>query len=232
MTTGTLVLIRHGQTDYNAQHRMTGQRDIPLNAIGVEQAGEAGRVISTFVFDKVYSSNLGRAFNTAALALAASGSNAHLQNVDGSWNIEQRAEVAELHTGDFTGRVHKTDPEILAFKRAFDAPLPGGESDQQVVARVKKFFEEELQPRLARGETVLVVSHSGTMQAFNIALGISPAPTEGIVTPRTRIANATPTVVEYTDGVMTRHYQIENPKELEVANQNKPPKAPKISNGK
>ncbi|MDE1151080.1 MAG: histidine phosphatase family protein [Micavibrio sp.] len=232
MTKGTLVLIRHGQTDYNAQHRMTGQRDIPLNDTGVAQAGEAGRVISTFVFDKVYSSNLGRAFNTAALALEASGSNTHLQNADGSWNIEQRAEVAELHTGDFTGRVHKTDPEILAFKRAFDAPLPGGESDQQVVARVRKFFEEELQPRLARGETVLVVSHSGTMQAFNIALGITAAPTADIIAPRTRIANATPTVVEYTDGVMTGHYQIENPKELEAANQNKPPKAPKFSSGK
>ena len=228
--TGTLVLIRHGQTDYNAAHRMTGQRDIPLNSIGEAQAGEAGRVVSIFQFDKVYSSNLGRAFNTAALALDAAGDQPKVRKPDGTWDIEQRREVAELDTGDFTGRVHRTDPEILAFRRAFNAPLPNGESDAMVVARVKKFFEDELQPRLARGETVLVVSHSGTMQAFNVALGITEAPEGDAAPKRTRIPNATPTVVEYTDGVMTRHYQIENKKELEAAaaNQNKRPKQPKV----
>lgn len=230
---GTLVLIRHGQTDYNAQHRMTGQRDIPLNSIGEAQAAEAGRLIAGFTFDKVYSSNLSRAFNTASLALDAAGDQPKVKSASGGWDIEQRPEVAELDTGAFTGRDHKNDPEIRAFRRAFDVALPGGESDKQVVERVRKFFEAELLPRLERGETVLVVSHSGTMQAFQVALGLhaTPAPTTG-VTKRPRVPNATPTVIEYEDGVMAKHYRIDNPKELEAAaNQNKPPKPPAFAGG-
>ncbi len=225
---GTLVILRHGQTDYNVQHLMTGQRDIPLNATGEEQAREAGRVISVFQFDKAYASNLGRAFNTAALALESAGNQTHLLK-DGKYDVEQRAEIAELHTGDFTGRNHKTDPEILNYGRRYDKPLPGGESDQQVVDRVQKFFDTEVQPRLARGETVLVVSHSGIMRAFDVVLGFqeTPQPDNAGWTKRARVPNATPTVAEYEDGKLVRHFRLDNPKELEAANQNKPPKPPK-----
>lgn len=225
-TKGTLVLLRHGQTDYNVKKLMTGQHDEPLNENGEEQAREAGRIISVFRLDKVYSSNLSRAFNTAAMALEEAGNQQHLKTKDG-WDIEQRAEVAELHTGDFTGRNHKTDPEIVAFVRSYDRPLPGGESDEQVVERVGRFYQDELLPRLERGETVLVVSHSGTMRAFAHVLGIVDAPAPGEPSKKIRIPNATPTVVEYEGGVMKGHFHLENPKELEAANQNKPPVPPK-----
>lgn len=231
MAKGTLVLVRHGQTDYNVQHRMTGQRDIPLNSTGEAQAAEAGRVISGFTFDKVYSSNLSRAFNTASLALDTAGGQPKVKKANGGWDIEQRAEIAELDTGDFTGRDHKNDPEIRSFRRAFDVALPGGESDKQVVERVRNFFEQELLPRLERGETVLVVSHSGTMQAFAIALGLHATPDAHGGTRRPRVPNATPTVIEYEDGKMVNHYQIQNAKELEAANQNKPPKPPVFAGG-
>ena len=207
---GTLVILRHGETDYNVQKRMTGQRDIPLNAKGEKQAEEAGKVISIFHFDKAYSSTLGRAFNTAAKALKAAGTNDHLKKPDGSFDIEQRTEIMELDTGDFTGRNHKTDPEIISYGRRFDKPLPGGESDQQVVDRVQKFFDTEVQPRLARGETVLVVSHSGIMRAFDIVLGLkeTPDPSSNTWTSRARVPNAAPTIVEYADGKYVNHYRI------------------------
>jgi broad specificity phosphatase PhoE len=227
MVKGTLVILRHGQTDYNAQKLMTGQRDIPLNKVGEAQADAAGALITTFVFDKAYSSTLGRAFNTAAKALRASGTNDHLKKPDGSFDIEQRTEIIELHTGDFTGRNHKTDPEIVSFERRYDRPLPGGESQKQVVERVQRFFDEELLPRLAKGETVLVVSHAGIMRAFDEVLGLA-APADMT---RARIPNATPTVVEYEDGVKARHYQVLNPVELASpipANGNKKPEAPKF----
>lgn len=227
---GTLVILRHGQTDYNAQKLMTGQRDIPLNATGEAQAEEAGRLISIFKFDKAYASTLSRAFNTAAKALKSSGTNEHLKNPDGSYDVEQRPEIMELDAGEFTGRNHKTDAEIVNFGRRFDKPLPGGESDQQVVARVQKFFDEELLPRLARGETVLVSSHSGIMRAFHVVLGLSemPAPDSNTWTTRVKVNNAQPTVVEYTDGVMTGHYNIENKVGAPPANTNTAaPAAPK-----
>ena len=225
---GTLVICRHGQTDYNARHLMTGIRDIPLNAEGEAQAREAGKLISVFHFDKAYSSTLSRAFNTAALALESSGTNDQLKKPDGSWDIEKSKDIIELDTGDFTGRNHKTDPEILAFERHYERPLPNGESDKQVVARVQKFFDEEIQPRMARGETVLVVSHSGIMRAFDIVLGLRSAPRDhkGQWTNKTRIPNATPTVVEYEDGKMARHYHIENTAVPKAANANEKPPAP------
>jgi 2,3-bisphosphoglycerate-dependent phosphoglycerate mutase len=197
---GTLVLFRHGQTEYNKLQYLTGLHDVALTHEGEEQARAAGRSIGSFIFNKVYSSTLSRSFNTARLALEACGTNAQLKNADGTWNIEQRSEIVEADSGDFTARNKFTDPEILAYPHRYDVPLPNGESDQQMVARVRKFYEEELVPRLERNETVLVVSHSGIMVAFDIVMGLKPEPVEDIWSNRSKVPNAAPLVFEYSNG--------------------------------
>ena len=206
---GTLVLFRHGETYHNAKNLMTGWLDVPLNAEGVEQAKEAGRTVSVFHFDKVYSSTLQRAFNTAVLALEAAGTQAHLKNKTG-WAIEQRDELKGANMGSFTGRNFKTDPEIVNFGRRYDRKLPGGESDKDITARVAKFFADEVLPRLAKGETVLISTHSGTMRAFDVALGFvpKPDPEDDQWTDKQRIDNAQPVIAEYDDGKLVRHYQM------------------------
>jgi len=219
MTKATLVILRHGQTEYNKLQLMTGQRDVPLTATGEEQARAAGTLVSAIRFDKVYSSHLSRAFNTAALALESAKTQTHLLNADGSWRIEQRREIAEHDTGDFTGRSHKTDPEIINFKRAFDIPLPGGESRKQVVERVRDFFDSEVMPRLLRGENVLIVAHAGILRAFDIVLGLEDVPAAGAPLIQKHLPNAAPTVYEYENGVLTGNFPLRNP----VANQNIPP---------
>jgi len=209
MTTAKLVLMRHGETDQNRLRLMTGQLDIPLNKIGEEQARAAGPLIKDIPFDKAYSSTLSRAFNTAALALKAAG-----QDIP----IEQRKEIVEGDSGEFTGRNIDTDPEVKKFVRLYDTAPPGGESDKQLVARVQKFFDEEVLPRLKRGENVLVVSHSGTVRAFDIALGLYPAPPDGTPWPTRRsVPNAGPSVHEYEDGVLKKSYDIENPETKKAA---------------
>ena len=221
MKKGTLVIFRHGQTDYNKNHLMTGQTDVPLTALGEEQAREAGRLIEGLRFDHAYSSTLGRAFNTAALALSETTSNPHLKKPDGAWHIVQDVDIVESHTGDFTGRCYKTDPEILAFQRSYEKPVPGGESQKQVVERVGRFFENEVLPKLERGENVLVVCHAGIVRAFDFVLGTEKVPADGGTNPnKKRIPNATPTVYEYEDGKLKRFFQIDNPKETDAANQN------------
>lgn len=207
---GTLVLFRHGETEHNAQHLMTGWLDVPLNAEGVAQAKDAGRAISLFHFDKVYCSTLSRTFNTAALALDAAGNQQHLKKPDGSWDVEQRDELKGANMGSFTGRDFKTDPEIVNFGRRYDRRLPGGESDKDIVERVQKFYDEELKPRIDRGETVLVSTHSGTMRAFDVVLGFVPPPdpADDQWTDKARIDNALPVVAEYDDGKMLRHYTL------------------------
>ena len=208
-TKGKLVLFRHGQTEYNKLHYMTGLHDVALTEQGEEQAREAGRRMEGIVFDKAYSSTLKRAFNTAVFALENSGTNDHLKNPDGTWNIEQRKEIVEADSGDFTARNKLTDPEILAYPHKYDIALPNGESDKQMVERTKKFYEEEVLPRLERGETVLVVSHSGIMIAFEIAAGLRPVPEGDIWSNRQGVPNAAPVVYEYEDGKLVKNYQLD-----------------------
>jgi len=223
MTKAKLVILRHGETEYNKQRLLTGKHDAQLTETGKQQANEAGVLISPIRFDKAYSSNLSRAFNTAALALKSSKTQTHLLNQDGSWQIEQRPEIAEIDCGDFSGR-SKDDPEVLRFPWSYEASLPGGESQKQVVARLQKFFDTEIMPRLSRGENVLIVAHSGILRAFDIVLGIhevSSAP--GQPSRKKSIPNAAPTVYEYENGVMTGFFYLGNPKTPDAANQNIPP---------
>ncbi len=215
-TNAKLVILRHGQTAHNVKSLMTGQLDVPLTKEGEEQAREAGILLKGVRIDKVYSSTLSRAFNTAALALKSAGKDLP---------VEKRAEIIEGNTGDFTGRNHKTDPEILAHGRIYDQPMPNGESDKDVVTRVRAFFETEILPRLQRGENVMVVAHSGVARAFDIVLGVDEEPASG--QPRNskrRVPNAAPAIYDYEDGVMTGFRYIENPKtppaKPDPANQN------------
>jgi len=214
MTKGILVLVRHGQSVDNIKRLMTGHNDVPLTKTGEEQARAAGLLIKDIKFDKVYSSPLGRAFNTAALALKAAG-----QDLP----IEKRNELLEGDAGKFAGRSMDNDPEVKKFVRFYDTPMPGGESDKQLVARVQKLFDEEIWPRLRRGEKVVVFSHSGTTRAAGIPLGLAQPPQDGMPWKRTAIPNATPLVYEVEGDVVTKAYVLENPVTEKA---NKPPAKP------
>jgi 2,3-bisphosphoglycerate-dependent phosphoglycerate mutase len=205
-TKGKLVLFRHGETWYSRNHWMTGWRDIGLTPEGEEQARNCGRMLAGIRFDKAFSSTLSRSFNTAAYALEYSGSNEHLRKGN-SWDIEERTEIMEGSSGDFSGR-DKTEPEIANYPRGYDIPLPNGESDKQMVERVRKFYEEEILPRMERGETVMVAAHAGIVAAFEIVAGLKPEPTTDIWSKRGNIPTATPVIYEYDDGKLANHYQM------------------------
>lgn len=222
---GRLVIFRHGQTPYNKAHLMTGLTEVPLTDLGREQAAEAGRAIAAIRFDHVYSSTLSRAFNTAALALQAAGSQEHLRRPDGSFAIQQHEDIVEIDVGDFAGRCHRTDPEILAWQRDFHRPLPNGESDAQATARVQKFFDTEIMPRLEKGETVLVVCHAGIVRVFDFVLGLAEPPKQGHkmgdMIKRRAVPNATPVLYDFVDGKLVGETQLTN-----GANQNAPAAKP------
>lgn len=189
MAKGKLILLRHGQTTYNEKQLMCGQHDAPLTPLGQSQAVEAGRALAGITFDKIYASSLSRAFNTAALALEEAGIGEP---------VEKRADLMECDAGDFTGR-SLTDPEILAFPRSKHMALPGGETEPQFVGRVRKFFEEEIQPRMERGETVLIVSHAGVMHALDIVM--NPGDGEkSLWDTKRRLPNTAIVTVDFEDG--------------------------------
>jgi 2,3-bisphosphoglycerate-dependent phosphoglycerate mutase len=190
MAKGTLILLRHGQTTYNEKQLMCGQHDAPLTGLGEDQARDAGKILAPFTFDKIYSSSLSRAFNTAALALAPSEP-----------DIEKRDELREMDAGDFAGR-SLTDPEILAFPRDTGYSLPNGEGERQFVARVRKFYEDDILPRMEKGETVLVVSHAGVMHALGAIMSGEDTMQKSIWQGK-RLPNAAIIEADYDGGNLT-----------------------------
>ncbi len=227
MTKATLVIMRHGQTTDNIKHIDTAQNEAPLTKTGEKQARAAGPLIKDIHFDKVYSSPLSRAFNTAVLALEASGTQQHLQKANGSWKIEKNKQIIEVDDGILTGR-SMSDPVVVDYFKhcIYDVPAPGGESDKQAVARVKKFYEDEVLPRLARGENVLITAHTGTIRALDIAMGLTPAPADGTQWKGRRpVPNAGPDVHEYVNGVLKKSYAIENPETTKANLEKKKPAA-------
>ena len=152
-TSRTLILVRHGLTDWNIEGRYQGRLDIPLNAAGRRQAEALKPRLANTPFESVYSSPLQRAFETAQII-------AHGKP------IRRDARLAEIDHGDWQG---KTQREIAtqwphqwrAWKSGFDRfTPPGGESIADVQSRVREFLAE------LKGEAILCVSHGVVIQAF------------------------------------------------------------------
>lgn len=223
---GKLIVVRHGQTAHNVQKLITGQMESDLTEQGRQQARDAGALIRSkkIRIDKVYSSPLRRAFNTAALVLEA-GRQEHLRNTDQSWRIEIRGEITEKHAGKFQNRSIVNDAEFLAFDVTFDTVLPGGgESDRQVYDRVKALYDNEIMPRLMKGETVEVVAHSGVFRTLVvIAEGVDPSTVHDLWSFMSHVPNAEPLVYEYEDGVKTKGYYLGSGRSPQFAIQNNPP---------
>lgn len=221
MAEAYLIGMRHGQTTWNVLKLMSGQSEVPLTYIGESQSRAAGPLIRDIRIDAAYCSFLSRTFNTTVLTLASAGTQDHLFDRETrTWRIERREELNDFNTGSFTGLNHKTDPQVVELDevRGYDTRLPEGESERDVVERVKRRFDSEIIPRLQKGENILIVAHSDILNVFDIVLGLEKAPTAGGNMPTTNhIPNATPIFYKYKDGVITKEAAIVNPKEMEAS---------------
>ncbi|MDR0534185.1 MAG: histidine phosphatase family protein [Verrucomicrobiales bacterium] len=161
----TLYFVRHGETDWNAKHLIMGQRDLPLNARGREQAALTAKLLADIPFTTCYSSDLGRARETAEILLA----NRNLA-------ISADPRLREIKYGVFEGLTAKewatAFPQDYAHYQANtlrNAPT-GAESRLQLMARIDDFLQDTSSNQ-ANDETILVVTHGGTMAAlFNLLL--------------------------------------------------------------
>ena len=158
MTTTKLCLIRHGETSWNAERRLQGHTDIPLNARGVLQARQMAQALKDIKlrFDVLYTSDLKRAADTANAVVELFGVNAQVDS-----------ELRERHFGALQGlsisEAPLKRPEIWQahIARDLEHDLDGGESIQQFALRVKNALNK-IQERHA-GKTILIVSHGGTL---------------------------------------------------------------------
>ncbi|GLK77676.1 2,3-bisphosphoglycerate-dependent phosphoglycerate mutase [Methylopila jiangsuensis] len=170
-----LVLVRHGQSEWNLKNLFTGWKDPDLTERGVEEAKAAGRRLKAegLRFDVAFTSRLRRAQRTGQLLLAELGQS-------GVETIEHEA-LNERDYGDLTGlnkdeaRKSFGEDQVLLWRRSYDVPPPGGESLKDTVARVLPYYVQEILPRALRGEQTLVTAHGNSLRALIMVLeGLTP----------------------------------------------------------
>lgn len=162
----TLVLVRHGQSTWNAENLFTGWVDVPLTGLGVEEAQRAGERLGDegVRVDRAYTSTLRRAIDTGQAVLTALGQ-ADLEQVQ-AWQLNER------FYGALTGRNKRQTAEefgeeqVQVWRRSFDVPPPGGESLKDTAARVLPYVEREVLPALRWVGTVLVAAHGNSLRAM------------------------------------------------------------------
>lgn len=166
---GYLVLMRHGESQWNKENRFTGFTDVDLNETGVAEAKRAGESLKGIKFDKVYTSTLKRAYYTAQLAMEAAGQ-ANVPTI-------RHDDLRERDYGDLTG-LNKAetakkfgDEQVHIWRRSYDVAPPGGESLKDVFERVKPYYEKNILPDLKAGKNVLIAAHGNTLRAMLIVLG-------------------------------------------------------------
>lgn len=149
-----LIFLRHGQTDWNVEHRLQGSTDVPLNAVGIAEARAAGKILSRFSFDAVYCSPLMRARQT--LEYACPGAKPVIDERIQEWNFGPLE--GQCLPGDF----------FAERWRLGQPPIEGVEQLEDLIARVSAFFRDLNEKH--SGQTVLVVSHGGVSGAMYAAV--------------------------------------------------------------
>ena len=165
-----LVLVRHGQSEWNRLNLFTGWRDPDLTEKGLIEARWAGRLIKTqgVTFDAAFTSGLKRAQNTLDIILAEIGQSGVPVTHDIALNERDYGDLSGLNKDE--ARKRWGDEQILLWRRSFDVPPPGGESLKDTAARVLPFYDAHIWPLLSAGKNVIVAAHGNSLRALIMRL--------------------------------------------------------------
>ena len=193
-----LILIRHGQSVWNAENRFTGWTDVDLSEKGVEEAEEAGNELRDQVIDVIHTSDLIRAKRTAEIVIRANvSSKGTLTKSD--WRLNERNYGAlQGLNKDETAEKHGAE-QVHIWRRSFDVAPPEGESLEMTAKRTIPYFEEEILPDLESGESVLVSAHGNSLRS--IVMHIEGIPPEDIVS--FEIETGVPRYYDYSNGELS-----------------------------
>ncbi|SVA35285.1 uncharacterized protein METZ01_LOCUS88139 [marine metagenome] len=203
-----LVLLRHGQSQWNLENRFTGWKDIELSENGILEAKESGRLIKEkkIPIDIVYSSGLKRAIDTAIIAMKEANYD-HLFN-NGELIIIKNIAVNERDYGELTGLNKKETAEkygkeqVHIWRRSYDVNPPGGESLKNVVERVKPYFENTMKKDLENRKNILLSAHGNSLRALFLILNFYTAETISTA----EIPTGKPFIIEYDNNKIIKKY--------------------------
>ena len=194
-----LVLIRHGQSVWNATNRFTGWTDVELSEKGEGEAATAGEQLADVRFDVVHTSALIRAQKTAEIVMSKN-------RVSGEIPTKQDDRLNERNYGDLQGlnkaetaEIHGAE-QVHIWRRSFDVPPPGGESLEMTAERTIPYFVEEIIPDLDSGMNVLVAAHGNSLRS--IVMHIEEISPEEIT--KLEIPTGVPMCYKFDNGKISR----------------------------
>jgi 2,3-bisphosphoglycerate-dependent phosphoglycerate mutase len=168
--TGTLILVRHGESEWNLKNLFTGWKNPDLTEKGIAEARKAGQRLKAagYTYEIAYTSALVRAQHTLDLILEEMG----IVNI----TIIRNQALNERDYGDLSGlnkdeaRKKWGEEQVHIWRRSYDTPPPGGESLKDTAARALPYYQQHIEPRVARGETILVAAHGNSLRALVMSI--------------------------------------------------------------
>ena len=167
---GTLVLVRHGQSDWNLKNLFTGWKDPDLTALGVGEAKTGGKALADYgiKYDIAFTSALTRAQHTLKIILDEIGQPGLETIRDQALNERDYGDLSGLNKDD--ARAKWGEEQVHIWRRSYDVPPPGGESLRDTGARVWPYYLTEILPRVLSGQNVLVAAHGNSLRSLVMVL--------------------------------------------------------------
>jgi len=163
-----LVLLRHGESQWNLENRFTGWVDVPLSPRGIQEAKHAGEKLRNLKFDRAFTSVLARANETLRLVLEIIGQTNIPIEKDKALNERMYGELQGLNKAETAQKYG--EQQVKIWRRSYDVRPPGGESLKDTAERVLPYYERNIKPNLLNGETILVAAHGNSLRALIMEL--------------------------------------------------------------
>ena len=195
MKTCYLVLVRHGQSEWNEKNLFTGWKDPKLTQKGVDEARKAGDELrqAGYSFDKMFTSDLFRAQETGRIILEQMGTPSIITIKDQCLNERNYGDLAGLNKDE--ARKKWGNDQVHEWRRSFDIQPPGGESLQDTAERVLPYFKENVIPELEKGSNILIAAHGNSLRA--LVMDLEKIHSEEIV--KLEIATGIPLIYKFDE---------------------------------
>jgi len=165
---GKLILLRHGESQWNLENRFTGWVDIPLTDKGRQEALRAGQRIKDITLDRGFTSVLIRAIESLEFALKGAGQEGLPFEKDKALNERMYGDLQGLNKEE-TAQKYGAE-QVHIWRRSYDVPPPGGESLKDTAARTLPYFNSRILPLVAKGENIIVVAHGNSLRSIVMEL--------------------------------------------------------------
>lgn len=164
----TLVLLRHGQSQWNLENKFTGWVDVALTPLGEEEARKAGAKLKGIRFDKAYTSDLQRAQRTLAIVLDILGQSSLPTTRDQALNERHYGDLQGLNKAETAKKFG--DEQVKIWRRSYDIAPPNGESLKDTAARTLPYFNRFILPDVKAGKNIIVAAHGNSLRSIVMEL--------------------------------------------------------------